>query len=402
LLILRKQGKTGTRWPRIKFMVVAALAVTAACSPGDNAGGDELPGTPAGPRVIVMDTAWRMSSELLVRVRAMRMSGDRLVAANGGSEQVLLVNVPDGRITTLGRAGRGPGDFMSVTDLAIRGDSILVLDGLSKRIQLFVAVGDSARLERVWTLPSEGIPQRVFILSDNSVAVSIRSGPPRFTAVAPLKVFRDTTRVSILGERAGQLSQIAAFPAQEYIYDEMPRLIQPPFSTTAYHELGDSGITVADGRTGEVAIHAWDASRKTVLIPAKAPEVISDADLDAWKARIDARAARINARAERDRDPVDYTRMAHSALSAFDGGRPVRPWYSGILSDSRVLAIQRYQPDEADGIAEYEFLNPAGQARGTWEVPPHIRVMGIHGDTVLAVSRDSLDVESLLILVRPG
>ena len=89
---------------------------------------------------------------------------------NSGSVDVLLLDASGNQVGTVGRLGEGPGEFLGVLDMDTRGDSILVLDGLRRRVNLFHRDSFVA----MWSLRgTTGTPQQVGFSSGGTPVATV-------------------------------------------------------------------------------------------------------------------------------------------------------------------------------------------------------------------------------------
>lgn len=123
----------GRRWG-----VLVGLCLLVA-TPGCERDSPEAEPPPETPAQLVLDTVSVFHSELFHRVEGVRrLRGGDVAVMNAGSLNLLLLDSLGDLKGTIGRLGQGPGEFQGMLDMDSRGDSIVVLDGLMRRVQLFV------------------------------------------------------------------------------------------------------------------------------------------------------------------------------------------------------------------------------------------------------------------------
>ncbi len=129
---LNHRGPPGKLWGVCAS--VCLLIAAGGCEPGS----PEIQASHDAPVELVLDTINVVHSDLLHYVRHVRrLSDGDLVVMNMGSFDVLLLDESWNLVGTVGRLGEGPGEFQGLLDMDTRGDSILVLDGLTRRVLLF-------------------------------------------------------------------------------------------------------------------------------------------------------------------------------------------------------------------------------------------------------------------------
>lgn len=130
------QGLYHRSLPGGQWSVHAGLLLLIAAAGCEPESPQEAP--PETPVQLVLDTVNVIHSDLFHRVEGVRRLPDGgLAVMNTGSLNVLLLDSLGDRVATIGRMGRGPGDFQGMLDMDSSGDSIVVLDGLMRRVQLF-------------------------------------------------------------------------------------------------------------------------------------------------------------------------------------------------------------------------------------------------------------------------
>lgn len=361
-------------------------------------GGGEPSAAP--PSEWQIDSVWALRPDDLARIRLMRVASGRLLATERGNPSLMAIRLRDDSALVFGRPGQGPGDLVSITDVFVRKDSVFVLDGTYGRLQRFVLGAGSARADGMWSLPRGfGTAMRVFVHRSGAIVVAFSSGAPRRGTVPDMQVFRDSLLlVEFDRQSLGTGRIIGSVPGMEYVFVTMPDVPRtfavPPFSATTHFEMLDTGIVVADGRTGAVSLRRWDGAVTLLAPPDTAYAPVLDHELAASRARAESAAVRVSMR-----DPAagERARRLASAATEVWGGRPPRPRLEGLLTDGRTVAVQRYAFGDPASV-EWDMMRIDGTPLGRMVVPGRLRFFHLANDTIAAVSRDSLDVESLLLL----
>lgn len=172
--------------PRLSLPATLSVLIAAAgCGPGD-----QPSVAPAEPSArLTLDTVAVVHSDLLYFVRRVKRGPDGLlVVMQIGPAEVLLLNQAGDLVGTVGRLGEGPGEFRGLLDLDTKGDSILLLDGLARRVLLFHRESPVA----TWSLRDlPGIPQKIAFGAGGAPVVSVARGPDTGRENA-MQVLRDT------------------------------------------------------------------------------------------------------------------------------------------------------------------------------------------------------------------
>lgn len=365
-------------WPRRLF---AASLLLAGCREAPKP-------TTSADTVWAMDSVWTRAGEELHGVGPVAIANGWIVARarNRGGPEVLAARTDDLSLRRVGRVGRGPGEYVSVGDIAARGDTVFVLDGVIGQLHKYI-MGEAVRHDTSWTLPRGlGDPRRVFVADDSGFIIAFVRRPARSPDGV---VVRETTTVARVPRAAGPQSVIGVFPGDESVITNR-QLLTPAFRTGGYYQLTSRGVVAADGRTGAVDLYLPTGDRRQLVAPDTSDRRVTAQETARWFAQVEENARRGK------RDPAADRLLAELALSVWKGG-PSRPFYEGIISDGHTTALQLYELGDPDTLT-WLVIDSAGATRGQWKVPRHLSLKHISGDTVIAISRDSLDIESFVTL----
>ena len=242
-------------------------------------------------------------------------SKGRMIALDAEATHLKVLR-PDGTlIDTLGRAGRGPGEFQSPTNIAVaRGDSVYVFDNQIDRLTVF-APPPSAAFARSLTLTSAvGSAMEVQVLED----VLIGRFTPGYTrkegirrpSPDPWRVLRETgtPEDTLLTERRLKVATSFQGPGPIIAYLPFGRVTRaaPGPDDRLYHGVTDSlqiSATSVDGTTENI-----------VSIPAD-PVPVTEAERDSV---LDGLPARIRGEIEA---ALPETKPAFTDLVVADDGR---------------------------------------------------------------------------------
>ncbi len=365
-------------------LVGLCLLVTAA---GCERESPEVETQPETPVQLVFDTVNVVHSDLFHFVRGVgRLASGDLVVMNSGSADVLLLDASGDLVATVGRLGEGPGEFLGVLDMDTKGDSILVLDGLRRQINLFHRDSFVA----MWSLRgTTGTPQQVgFSSSGTPVAtVARRPGGGRENAG---KVLRDTVAFYRVDQPEGALpTPMEVLGGESFLFLVNGGLGMgiPAFNVWATYDLTLTGVIVADARDGRVVSFGWNGQAVRTLRPASQPISVSEAELDRVLARNEAVASQ---------RPSYYMDFVRQGIEVWGESVP-RPFYEALISDGSETLIKHFAPGSAP-LVEWSLLGGDGATLGTFSVDRVTELLSLQDREVLGVGRDSLDVEHVLVL----
>ena len=369
--------------------VLLAVAVLSAC--GEN-----------GVRAPAEERVWHGTEELVIRENFGRIQ--HLLVNDSGwiiipDQQIpaLRVHAPDGsRGTTIGRSGRGPGEFQVITQVGWRGDTAWVYDPRLRRISII-----SPELEVARTVDVPDFPRSLTI-----GGVEARTGSPIVLAAPD-----DSHWIVMLHPRPPGASQ-AALPGVVYARlgpaQSMDKLIAHHESSRSSYFASVPGFT--GGGEYPFAIDpiyevADDASR-SVLVQVffdhpEAPELTV--------AMFDAAGDTIYARSY----PLEGEPIPRQVRdSALDAGAQWLPAEAAAQYRKDPYVPPIYPPIKGAAIAEdgalwiwlrprnldeerYLMLDPDGSPVGEVTFPRGTQVEVIRGDTVWAIVKDDLDVQTV-------
>ena len=372
--------------PRLTLLATLCVLITAvACDPGDRPSGTLV----EPPARLTLDTVGVVHNDLLFLVQDVKRGPDGLfVVLKLGPTEVLLLNEAGELVGTVGRPGEGPGEFQGLLALDTKGDSILLLDGLAPRVLLF----DRESPVTSWslrTLPE--IPQQIAFGAGGAPVVSV-SRDPRTGGGSVMQVLRDTIEFYRVDDPGTPLEISVKVPGSERFVPRNPSggtgVGMPAFAARAQYDLVPRGVVAADARGGRVVSLNWEGQSARTLRPASPPTPVSEADMDRlWE--------RVEARVRRDADE-DYRSYARQSVEVWEG-TVMQPFYSAVISDGSETLIGHYAHRSAD-IVEWSLLDRNGKTVGAFTLDEGIRLFSLQDREVLAVGRDSMDVEHLLVL----
>lgn len=198
------------------------------------------------PPVEIVDSVrvlW--SNEALDRPSAIATEGDHLYVAD--RTQIHVLGGPGySEVSTIGRQGRGPGEFRSIDGLAVtNGDTLLVWDGAQRRLTWMLRSGRIVRTRSVIPPPRyQGARRALLRTGPEGLILAWSSGlvqpmaPPDSVVLTLMRWNDDTARV------------LATIPDIAWVDGGMMLGPRYPFGQRPVFTVGDSGLyAYSDGVT---------------------------------------------------------------------------------------------------------------------------------------------------------
>ena len=383
---MRGHGLKHRSPPRSSSGVHASLFLLIAAAGCESESPQEAP--PETPVKLVLDTVNVVHSDLFHRVEGVRRLPDGdLAVMNAGSLNVLLLDSLGDLIATIGRMGRGPGDFQGMLDMDTRGDSIVVLDGLMRRVQLFHR--DS--FVTMWSLREiTGTPEQVGFGLGGAPVVAYGT-PPDAGRENTMQVLRQTVELYRVDDPATALETPVEIPGDEFFYGRAEGgatfMGMPAFNVWSTYDLTQTGVVAADARDGHVVSFAWGEQAVRTLRPPSAPSPVPEAAMDRLWERAEATARR--------RPDLDYMTFVRQAVAVWGGPVPL-PFHDTLVSDGSEILIEHFAPGSAEKV-DWSLLDENGETLGTFNLDRATQLLSLQNREVLGVGRDSLDVEHLIV-----
>ncbi len=270
-------------------------------------------------------------------------------------------------------------------DMDTRGDSILVLDGLMRRVSLFHR--DS--FVTMWSFRgTTGTPQQVGFTSGGAPVATVARRPDGVRRNAG-KVLRDTVEFHRVDQPGAALpTPMEVLGAESFLFLANGGLGtgMPAYNVWATYDLTLTGVIFADARNGRVVSFEWDGQAVRTLRSASEPTSVSEAELDRLLERNEAVASQ---------RPSYYLSFVRQAVEVWGGSVP-RPFYEAVISDGSETLVKHFSPGSAD-IVDWSLLGDDGETLGAFNLARDTDLLSLQDREVLAVGRDSLDVEHLIV-----
>ena len=311
---------------------------------------------------------------------------------------------PDG---TIGGKGDGPGEFNSVRQFGVFGDTVWTMDSNGFRATYFDPAG--ALLATV-TVPTS-IGERGMAASDLPPRPSrpFRDGTfyanqPAFSdAIARGDLTRtDHVRMNARGEVAETLWQ------QEYRPTDLLALLREsggtfgpqPFTDAPRPTIDDSGLTVLDRRTPEsvdgAAVHVTRIDvRGDTLFHTRLPYTPEPLLPEQVDSAVSATTEGMFSFMSRSQEGLTRASLESDLREATFTPRFI-PWAVAPLVTLHGETWVRLRASTRVGSTEWRVLDAAGDPSGTVFTPDGLRVLLVDGDSVYGVEQDEFDVDYIV------
>ncbi|WP_420128791.1 6-bladed beta-propeller [Longimicrobium sp.] len=326
---------------------------------------------PADLRIGASETG---SDALVFPVAGERLAHGDIAIADAGNHRVDVFDSKGRKVRSIGREGRGPGEFSSPSWLGVRGDTLLVWDIVQSRLTRFdtagILIGTDPPVTDLGSFPRvAGQRADGSLLTIASVSGEWRAGTYRDSLLI-LWMWPDGRRDTVatapgddqFGTRSqnGRVSETTTLPFGR-------RTVVAVHGQRVYLGTADSPVIVAasDGRT-------WDTVAR-VLTP---PVPVTRQDIDEFWSRLVVTGSRSSAAAPAG---IEYPRYfpPYTDLRVASGG------------DTWICLPSR--PSEWSVSSRWLVFAPDGTLRGSVEIPGRNRVLQVGNGWILVAETDADD-----------
>jgi hypothetical protein len=354
------------------------------------------------------------SDQTLFRVAtALRLDNGGYVIASGSSPMLRWFDRRGKLVRGTGQAGSGPGEFAGeggfiVALWRLKADSIATWDLLQRRLQVFDSAGRFTRsvtLRQNSTVASRAYPALVGRFDNGEI---LTSSTVSAQATAGAETLRDTSLYMRWSAVGLPLDTIARLPglttfAPTYWRSRIgarasgdgpppPPPPLPPFAPRPVVWVSGDRFYYGSGDRYEIAVYDQTGALTTLIRAMQARTAVT-------RALIEAKGAELVARL-----PAGRFRDAYARLIAQSAHPDSTPPFDRILVDrTGALWVRDYLVPRVATVAWNVF-----EAGGRWltrlELPTRLDIRDIGEDYVLALERDTLDVELIRVysLARRG
>ena len=322
---------------------------------------------------------------------ARRLSDGRISLVNQGSQQVRFYDANGRFLSQTGRAGRGPGEFENAFyHWVLPGDTLWVGDYRPWQFHVFAPDGTWKRTVR----PSpryNNSPEVMNVLDDGRSVLAAREPQSR----DPTGFTLQHITVLLHGPDGAVIDTIGRFPNGRIgnLGDTpMGPWAGPHFESYTRVSASGSRIVVGHGSVSELAVHhAGDNVRLERIIRwSTRDRKVTPDDIDAERKRLREQYP--------DLSPADYKRLVEPLVREDRPAADVFPAFAGIISgrDGRIW-VREYPTPDRPNTRSYLGFDPDGRLICRMELPAFDNLFEIGSDYLLALHRDSLGVERVVL-----
>jgi hypothetical protein len=342
------------------------------------------------PQVVIGSLDGLPTQQLFSVFDAARLPDGRILVANSGTFE-LRVYSPEGQhLSSIGAEGDGPGEFRSLWLIdVVGGDSIYVWDQRAMRVSVLDLDGRFARSFQLAVPGERSVPRYQMSFNDGSCLV----GVTRF-ASGPLKdrsVSTASTTLMHYDSEGQPIDTIVAIP-NEPTY----RIMHPdgqgisffplPFAPGGTWALEGMRIHEGTGETYEIRTYDQLGQLTRILRAPIAPIRITDALLESYVAE------RLAASSD-DEEWQDLLRSAYADMPHTDVGRI----FDALATDTDGRLWVRRTSMPRDSLRRWDVFGREGRHAAQAHIPVALRVQEFGSDFVLAIRRDDLDAEQVVL-----
>lgn len=319
------------------------------------------------------------------------LSDGRIVVANAGAHELRIYS-PEGRpLRRVGRRGEGPGEFQSLPSIAVDAtDSIYIFDWQLQRLSIFSPDGAFAR-----SLPTHnwasGVaqPELVGFIGGTVLVIRLRSV---FDAAQPEGVQRPPTTFLTV-DRDGTVidTLVHLSDTERWVRLRQSRFLTAPVPFGVATSSAIAGNTLVIGNQASSQIVILDRLGRTMGTLASPWESspLQQEDLEGYR---EWRLARV----------PEQAREAEVRTLANIPNPSRRPAFGEVHGDAQGnILIERYRgyPGEnGQGVLVRAENGPALR----FTIPAGMEILWLDQTSILALARDELDVERVLLFKIPG
>jgi sugar lactone lactonase YvrE len=297
----------------------------------------------------------------------------RFYVLNFGDKRILVFDSAGTHLRTIGREGRGPGEFAAPRTLAVAGsDGLFVVDLLLGRVDRFRR-SDGRFLASTLVDAGRMTPMDMRVSPSGAVAVELRSGPSiaRGGGNKPPVL----ARLDTLTGKVTPLAELDTVARREVVTEtgEKRRRVQVmdlPFSPRPVWALDARGDAVF-GNGAEFAVYrSAGAGRQLLFREERQAPPVTERDKERFFDNPHQKAFRGN---------IDFPRT--------------KAFYSGLFVDADERVWLRV-PTQAEGES-WEVRERAGRKLGEVTLPARSRLVGVSSRALYVIQVDEDDVETL-------
>ena len=348
----------------IQSACVDAEEVPGAASPNEDSQGDQISWNSLDT-LAVLGHGPEWSESPLYRVSDAVLDNERnaVFLVNGGSSELVRYDIHDGRIRTIGRRGRGPGEFGRPLWMEPHGpDSLLVYDRDLTQFSVFSRQGVFGRTFRVQGIGLRGRQPAALTRMGTGLWAAISSGLPQVLLMpetTPGTKARDTLTLVAIAEEGHVSDTVARVP-----HGLWERLPDPTSFNIRRDE--DAGGAMISGGGGRLFVATYGDS------------------VDVWEYHVAGGAS------SGSLSPAAVGGPRHGVSQVF-ASRDGTLWFAEGHSESESTVFHVFRPD-LDVWIDAGVIIFEGR----------VRVLDASGERVVFLHFDPLGIETVLVARADG
>lgn len=308
---------------------------------------------------------------------AVLLESGRVAVGDAGANRVIVLNAAGEVEAMLGGAGEGPGEIGLLGSVyALADDTLVVEDRGNARMTLY----HQGQLIGMHT-PEDGRSMLGLMsigLADRSLIMSVAAYPPYFD--------EPWLEVPIVRHRLGteEWDTIGQYDFRSRVSpDETPA----PFRAVGLTGAHRRGVLVVRGDRPQVTVLDLEGRTTQIIRWHETPLELTDSIWSVYS------AYRMGRQASRSQEEMlDYLNEQRAVAD------DALPYTSEVRSDgSGRIWVSQFSPDYRYPPA-YRVFGHDGEWLGWVSVPPRTEMFDVRGDRAVAVQRDEVDVEAVVLL----
>jgi hypothetical protein len=320
---------------------------------------------------------------------AVILADDRIAIVNRGTSQIKVFSRAGDFESEFGRQGEGPDEFKNLWSIHLRGEDTLVVgDYRPWRFTFFTPTGELVR--RVALQPPE--IERPDFASPLSAGSGFMMEEPSFEIQE--EMVDRIVPLHLHGEDGESQGMLGMFWLDEYGYlsKEIRYVGRPVFGARAsFAALNDSLILYGTGRHEQLEVWSRTGALRRIIRWRARERAVASGDADVWRRE---RRREIESRGE-------ITPEMRPIIEAQIGEHlPVSDQYPGhdqvVVSHTGSIWVKQYRRPLDEGPDRWWVFTRTGEFVCAATLPEDYRVLAVRDGRLLAVTRDSLDVEFIV------
>jgi hypothetical protein len=336
-------------------------------------------GVQPDPLTVIGAAVAEQSSELYRVVGAARLSDERIVVANAGTNELRIFGSAGQFLNSAGRNGEGPGEFRSISSMVrLGGDTIAVYDARLQRISVF---DHSGAFVRAHAIVGAVLPYVIGVGGKQSLIAWQFAG----TSEERPGVYSVPAEFGHIDLPSGRFSAIGFFHSSEearvWYRGSLARAFRPLGSTSDV--AAGHGLTFVLSSTDSRSIYVYDLREglKRILRIQTPAQRMSPAIVNRW---VDSWVAAFSSGSE------ELERWWRAGFEELDPPAEV-PVFRSLVADREGNVCGQHYPTDWVAAALFSCFTPEGRFVRHIRLPPGLRRPSgphPHLDPRLEIGRD--------------